>query len=395
MQPQYCLRSSTAPRAAARLDQVHAADRLCVEIECRAAPEGNTTRLRGSVTGDRSVERERYDMENHRRDSEATRRNARSPFERTAGPGCIRSQSGAERGGTDRGPDPGERPDRPSPPVLPAQRNASPTRWQLPILRYRSVPHHSPETALPGALSAFRFEEQLASLAAAGWQLVGITEALDILRQDSSRRVVALTFDDGLLDFLNAFESLLRFGARATLYVPTATVGVRVSRWHRGPSKLDWAELVELRRHGIEIGSQSVHGRGLDVGQEADVAAEVLASKRRLEDRTGSPVTSFSYPHGYSSPRVRRAVAQAGYSIACTLDPRIAGSATDVLALPRLSVRSKVNGGTIQDLVDRGDPGLVPRARRVAMPVWQLARRTTSLRPVSSRRGDPEGEGDR
>lgn len=167
---------------------------------------GDTTRLRGSVTGGRSVERERYDVENHRRDSEATRANARSPFKRTPGPGCGRSQPGGASGGAGRGPDPGGRPDRPSPLVLPAQRNASPTRWRMPVLRYHSVPHHSPETALPEALSASRFEEQLASLTAAGWQLVGIAEALDILRRDSSRRVVALTSDDGLLDFLNASE---------------------------------------------------------------------------------------------------------------------------------------------------------------------------------------------
>jgi peptidoglycan/xylan/chitin deacetylase (PgdA/CDA1 family) len=81
-------------------------------------------------------------------------------------------------------------------------------RSLLPILRYRSVPHHSPDTAVPRSVPVARLEEHLTFLVTNGWRLVGITDALHILEQDASRRVVALTFDDALLDFLNAFDLL-------------------------------------------------------------------------------------------------------------------------------------------------------------------------------------------
>lgn len=230
-------------------------------------------------------------------------------------------------------------------------------------------------------------EAHVVSLAAAGWQLVGITHALDILRQDNSSRLVAITFDDGLLDFLNAFELLVELGATATVYVPTGTVGVRVSRWDRGQSKLDWAALDEMRRHGIEIGSQSIRGRSLDLCQEVTMIGEIQDSKRQLEDRLSSAVTSFCYPHGYSNAGVRRAVADAGYSNACTLGSRIACSTHDTFALPRLRVRSGVTGMTIQELVYRGESGMAPRARSIAMPAWRIVRRTTSLLPALSHRG--------
>src|SRR5687768_13179095 len=70
----------------------------------------------------------------------------------------------------------------------------------LPILRYHSVSHHSPETALPGSVAVSVLEEQLTSLVASGWQLMGVTEALRRIADDKAGRIVALTFDDGLLD---------------------------------------------------------------------------------------------------------------------------------------------------------------------------------------------------
>lgn len=283
--------------------------------------------------------------------------------------------------------DPGSRPSGYRPESSDSGAHASTGRWRLPILRYHSVSHSRPETALPGSTSAALLKQHVVGLVAAGWRLVGITQALEILHQDNSSRVVAMTFDDGLLDFLNAFELLVELNVRATLYVPTETIGVRVSRWDRGQSKLDWAALDEMRRHGVEIGSQSVRGRPLDRCQEVEMTGEIQDSKRRLEDRLASAVTSFCYPHGYSNAGVRRAVADAGYSNACTLGSRIACSTHDELTLPRIRVRSGVTGTTIQELVCRGESGMAPRTRSIAMPAWRIVRRTTSLWPTLSHRG--------
>jgi peptidoglycan/xylan/chitin deacetylase (PgdA/CDA1 family) len=229
---------------------------------------------------------------------------------------------------------------------------------------------------MPLSVPACRLREQLSTLAADGFDLVGQTEALAILATDPSRRVVALTFDDGLLDFLNAFTVLQDIGARATLYVPTATVGIRAARWDRRDSTLDWRQLVELSQNGVEIGSHSVNHRPLDVHTSATVRTEVMDSRRELEDRIGLPVVSFCYPHGYTSARVGNTVRSAGYSNACIVGRRLAGSQDDRFALPRLHVRPSVTGAAIRDLVQRGEPGLVPHIKRLAMPAWRLARRT-------------------
>jgi peptidoglycan/xylan/chitin deacetylase (PgdA/CDA1 family) len=271
-----------------------------------------------------------------------------------------------------------DRPDVGEPVIdIPRQRGSEiRTSWQLPILMYHSVTHSSPETALPYSVSMYRLEEQLLALVEAGWELVGLSEALTLLDGDPSRQVAALTFDDGLLDFLNAVDVMRAIGARSTLYVPSALVGNRVASWEKGHSTLAWSELKGLSAEGVEIGSHSVNHRPLDVHGDATVEAEVRDSRRVLEDRLGVPVTSFSYPHGYTSGKVGRAVERAGYDNACIVGRRIARSTDNRFTIPRVEARPGVTGGDMQELVRVGERGLTPAAKRTAMPAWRLARRT-------------------
>jgi peptidoglycan/xylan/chitin deacetylase (PgdA/CDA1 family) len=246
----------------------------------------------------------------------------------------------------------------------------------LPVLRYHSVSHHSPETAAPGSVAASVLEEQLTFLVASGWQLLGVTEALSQLAEDAVSRVVALTFDDGLLDFLNAFDILEKLNARATLYVPTSGIGMRVSRWDRGHSRLCWEALAHLSAAGVEIGSMSVHARPLDVRPDAVVGAEVVASKRLLEARLSVPIESFCYPGGLASTRVRHAVAAAGYSNACAVEHLWFGHQIDVLGIPRVRVRSRTTPEKLEALITGSAPSGVTRCvARTARPAWRMTSR--------------------
>jgi peptidoglycan/xylan/chitin deacetylase (PgdA/CDA1 family) len=267
---------------------------------------------------------------------------------------------------------------------VPGPRNAAPSSgpsegdycWRLPILRYHSVPHNSPETAVPGAMPAALLEEQLTYLHTAGWHLTGVTEALRVLGTDPGRPVMAVTFDGGLLDFLNAFDVLSQLDARATLYVPTDDVGVRVSQWSRGRSRLGWEQLAELGGAGIEIGSQSTRNDPLDVSRDAVVHSELFTSKVRLEDRLGLRVDSFCYPQGRSTPRIRQAVAHAGYRNACTISPRPGRQGDPVFHLPRLRVHAGLSGADIDRFARTEATGVRTSLSRAAAPAWQMTRRT-------------------
>jgi peptidoglycan/xylan/chitin deacetylase (PgdA/CDA1 family) len=187
---------------------------------------------------------------------------------------------------------------------------------------------------------------------------------------------VVLTFDDGLLDFLNAVEVLDEVGARATLYVPTARVGRSLS--NGVSSTLGWNHLLGLLRQGVEIGSHSRHHRPLDVCPPHVLLEEVRGSRMDLEDRLGVTVCSFSFPHGYSSPRVRRAVIGAGYRNSCVVGRRVARLKDDRFSLPRLQVRPELCDEELHRLVRRGEPGMSPIIKRVLYPGWRVVRLASS-----------------
>jgi peptidoglycan/xylan/chitin deacetylase (PgdA/CDA1 family) len=238
---------------------------------------------------------------------------------------------------------------------------------------YHSIPRHAGPLTDPHAVPLPEFEHQLGSLASDGWLLVGLTEALAVMEANSSRRVVAVTFDDGLVDLLDAYEALERIGARATAYIPTGPVGGQGSGRREKPH-LRWTELAALSRGGVEIGSHAVSHRPLDVLPPAEVARELVDSKKALADRLGIPVVSFCYPHGYSSRPVRSAVRDAGYTNACVVGRRIARSTDDVMALPRLHVRPGLTDQAFADFVEKGEPGIAPHVKRLATPAWRLTR---------------------
>ncbi|MCZ2803721.1 polysaccharide deacetylase family protein [Modestobacter sp. VKM Ac-2983] len=249
--------------------------------------------------------------------------------------------------------------------------------WRMPVLMYHSVPPTAVADPNEHQVPAGELEDQLSALAADGWQLVGLTEALALRAADPAARVLAVTFDDGLLDFRNAVEVLQRTGARATMYVPTADVGLRLAPDDPHGSRLSWSELAEVAALGVEIGSHSVNHRTMDVLPRPELHREIVDSKQQIEDALGLPVTSFCYPHGYSSRHVAAAVRRAGYSNGCIVGRRIASSRDDPYRVPRLHVRPGVTGDAFAALVRDGEPGLTPHVKRVAAPAWRLARRAS------------------
>jgi peptidoglycan/xylan/chitin deacetylase (PgdA/CDA1 family) len=256
---------------------------------------------------------------------------------------------------------------------------AAPAWTALPALMYHSV------SAVGGplrdlAVPPARLAEQLAALTAAGYRLVGLSEALDRLDAGSTERLVAVTFDDGYADFLTAgVPALATAGAGATLYASTGHLGGDagwLGRWSGDFGRmLTWDELAEVAAAGIEIGDHGFIHHPLDVLGPRTLRDETTRSHTELEQRLGRRVRSFAYPHGYHNRRVRRLVAELGYDNATEVGRRLYGPGDDRLAIPRLQPTPDVSGADLVALVAGGGPWLTPRLKRLARPVWRLVRR--------------------
>jgi peptidoglycan/xylan/chitin deacetylase (PgdA/CDA1 family) len=108
-----------------------------------------------------------------------------------------------------------------------------------------------------------------------------------------------ITFDDGYRDFYtNAFPILQKYHFPATVFLPTDFIENETNKL-RGKDHLTWSLVAELSASGISFGSHTLsHPQLHDLGRN-EIKHELRDSKKSIEDKTGKPVTSFSFPFAF------------------------------------------------------------------------------------------------
>lgn len=105
---------------------------------------------------------------------------------------------------------------------------------------------------------------------------------------------------------------------------------------------MTWDEIEELLRAGMGIGAHTVSHFNLPSLDTSDVAREVVASKKDLEDRLGTEIRHFAYPNGrtdrHCDARVAKIVAMAGFHSAVTSLSGPVSSSHSEYCIPRLGV---------------------------------------------------------
>lgn len=190
------------------------------------------------------------------------------------------------------------------------------------MLMYHAVTPGSRTPKWPWAISMQRFRSHLDFLAAEGYETPTMGELVGAARGSKwSQRTAVITFDDGYLDNLAAFEELQKRGMRATWFIVSGSVG-QAPQWpadgRPAGRLLNQAELREMHAGGMEIGSHTVNHVRLPQSSDAQLSAELANSRSALEDILGVCVDSFAYPYGAWDDRCALAVKQAGYRAACT-----------------------------------------------------------------------------
>ncbi|MGY1635541.1 polysaccharide deacetylase family protein [Geodermatophilus sp. SYSU D00742] len=214
----------------------------------------------------------------------------------------------------------------------------------VPVLMYHAVAADPNRATRRLSVHPRMFEAQLDCLGERGFTPMTFS-ALGVALRDGDElpeRPVVLTFDDGYADFhREALPRLVARGWPATVFVTTGWLADAEDRAGRPlDDMLSWGQLAELAAAGIEIGAHSHSHPQLDQLPAAALATELRDSRAHLEDRLGRRVATLAYPFGYSSRRVRRDVAAAGYDFAAAVgNARVRPSSTDLLAVPRLTVR--------------------------------------------------------
>jgi peptidoglycan/xylan/chitin deacetylase (PgdA/CDA1 family) len=116
---------------------------------------------------------------------------------------------------------------------------------------------------------------------------------------------------------------------------------VEIARGSRDPRALTVDEIKRLAASPVvEIGAHTVTHPMLPALTREEQREEVHRSRRSLQDLTGAPVTSFSYPHGAYSADTVSVVEEAGFTAACCSEPDVIRPRCHRLTLPRLWVKN-------------------------------------------------------
>lgn len=232
-------------------------------------------------------------------------------------------------------------------------------------------------------LGISRFTEMAGWLAQA-FRVVPLTELLGRLRQGRSLGgLAAITFDDAYLGvFRHALPVLERLGLPATVFIIAAAPDrPRPFWWDRlaaagrldDPTRLrcrddlagdaerivqaeptpepafppewlpaSWDVLRAAGGAGVSYGSHSMTHRNLARLAPADLADELMRSRRRVADELGSAPGEISYPYGCTSDAVAAAAREAGYAAGIALSYGVVRANADPFRIIRINVPASI-----------------------------------------------------
>jgi peptidoglycan/xylan/chitin deacetylase (PgdA/CDA1 family) len=240
----------------------------------------------------------------------------------------------------------------------------------IPVLLYHSVADAPRSSDRAYAISRAAFAAHADAVGGSGRRGVNITELAAALRGERQlpERTVALTFDDGFADTYDAVEELISRDLPSTVYVTTGGIGTR--------DHLSRSVLLELSQlPSVEIGAHGVRHHRLDELDDRELAAEIQASRDRLEDLTGASVCSFAYPHGAYDRRVRQAVISAGYRSAAAVKNAVSHPADDPFAIARWTVTEGTPACRIARILEGDGVARAWSHERLRTRVYRTARR--------------------
>jgi peptidoglycan/xylan/chitin deacetylase (PgdA/CDA1 family) len=134
---------------------------------------------------------------------------------------------------------------------------------------------------------------------------------------------------------------------------------------------MDWCDVQELSRCGMEIGSHShTHPENLCRLSDEKIREELKISKEILEDKIDKTVTSVSAPHGYWNHRVFQLSRELNYQRFFTSEPGYHSHVPHGCPVQRFSAHRRVSLKEIDRILGGSIPLLVRLKIRYFLLGW-------------------------
>jgi peptidoglycan/xylan/chitin deacetylase (PgdA/CDA1 family) len=205
---------------------------------------------------------------------------------------------------------------------------------------HRILCYHSHSPTSPWGVEIDAFAEQVGYLRTR-FRLVALRD-LPAALGEADGPVASLTFDDGTLDnYEQTLEVLERHDVKGTFFLIASLLGERLPG-ASGEALMSAEQARDLASRGHEVGSHTMTHADLSRLSEDRARAEIVGSRRALEDLVSAPVNAIAYPFGRHADATRAIARDAGYEMGVTTREAPVPGAPDWLALPRVSVNRSV-----------------------------------------------------
>lgn len=195
-------------------------------------------------------------------------------------------------------------------------------RVRIPIIMYHYVEYVKDGGDLVRQrlnINPYIFESELTSLKENGYETYFVKDVPSMLdgTLQIAKKSVVLTFDDGYEDFYTyALPLLKKYQIKATIYIVYDFIGRK--------GFLNETELKEIAASNlVEIGSHTLDHVGLKQMQATFARAQVIDSKKKLENLLGTEIKTFAYPYGSFGQDTIDLVKEAGYTAAVSVIPGV------------------------------------------------------------------------
>jgi peptidoglycan/xylan/chitin deacetylase (PgdA/CDA1 family) len=174
------------------------------------------------------------------------------------------------------------------------------------------------------------------------YQTISLLEAVDYLRLKKAfpERSFVITFDDGYESvYEEAFPVLKNYRMIATIFLTVGERG-RVKPGERLPSlegrlMLNWCEIQEMKRWGIEFGAHTLTHPNLTRLSLERVRSEICDSKVIIEDALNVPVECFAAPYSRYDDRSLKIIRE-HFTCACSDKLSLINLRSDLYGLERI-----------------------------------------------------------
>ena len=157
---------------------------------------------------------------------------------------------------------------------------------------------------------------------------------------------ILITFDDGYMDnYYSAFPILKEFNMAATIFCITSELD--------GSYYLSKEAIREMSAYGIDIVSHTLTHPHLNKMNYDKQLAELITSKKTLEEITGKEINSIAYPFGDFNDDSVKAAKEAGYILGFTTKLGLSDRSDNPLTLDRIYISSKYDMNTFKELLNK------------------------------------------